>query len=216
MDATTPTSPDAKTAADIARHAWFDSYEPLCFTLIEGVAEDEVIRRFGGDPKTGEVHDPGHYWELMSGRDYDDLLHMVRVGTAATGQVFAIEINGWTGKYIHRGLTRDGARAFTIYTHINGADCTCYTVDGRPVIDEEPWGPLTPLSDPEPDPQWNPTWCDGLSDEDNDVFLRGANQMVLAERVMGIPIDPQWFEIPLRTVILPDIYENPAIDPGTF
>ena len=207
------TDPGAQAAADIARHAWFDSYEPLCFTLTEGADEDEVIRRFGGDPETAETHGPGRYWELMDGRDYDDLLHMVQVGTATTGHVFAIEINGWTGTHIQRGLSRGGGRAFTTYTHVNGADRTCYAVDGRPVIDEEPWGPLTPLSDPDPDPAWDPAWCAGLSDEAADVWLRGARQLVLAERVMGTRVDPGWFEMPLRTVVLPDFFDNPAVDP---
>ena len=205
-------SPDAQTAADIARHTWFDPYDPLCFTLIEGEDEDEVIRRFGGAPETAELHGPGRYWELMEDREYNDLLHLLQVGTAAPGHVFAIEINGWTGLNAQRSLSHAGARAFTIYTHINAADRTCYAVDGRPVINEEPWGPLTPLSDPDPDPEWDPTWCEGLSDKEHDVWLRGARQMVLAERVMGARIEQRWFEIPLRTVILPDFFANPAVD----
>lgn len=71
---------------------------------------------------------------------------MLQIGTADTGHVFATEVNGWTGSSVHASLSRGRARAFTVYTHINAADRTVYSVDGRHVIDEEPWGPLTPLS----------------------------------------------------------------------
>ena len=200
---------EAETAAAIARHAWFEEWEPLCFTLIEGVDEDEAIRRFGGDPASAEVHEAGHYWQLMDGREYYEATAVLQLGTAATGQVFAIEVNGWTGTAAHASLSRDGARAFTVYTHVNAADRTVYSVDGREVVNEEPWGPLTPLSAPEPDPAWDAAWCDGLCDLDAEVWLRGARQLVLAERVMGVRIEQGWFDMPLRTVVLPDPCENP-------
>ena len=200
---------EAETAAAIARHAWFEGWEPVCFTLIEGIDEDEAIRRFGGDPAAAQIRDPGYYWELMDSRHYYELLQVLQIGTADTGHVFAVEVNGWTGSSVHASLSRGGARAFTVYTHVNAADRTVYSVDGRHVIDEEPWGPLTPLSDPEPDPAWDPAWCEGLSDEENDVWLRGARQLVLAERVMGVRIEKDWFTMPLRTVVLPDPERNP-------
>ena len=56
-----------------------------------------MIRRFGSDPETAELHGPGHYWELMEDHDYNDLLHLLQVGTATTGHVFAIEINRLDG-----------------------------------------------------------------------------------------------------------------------
>jgi Family of unknown function (DUF6461) len=200
-------------AADIGRLAWFDAFEPLCFTLLEGVDEDEAIRRFGGDPAATELHGPELYDDLLADRDYaTEPLSLLQVGTAETGHVFAIETNGWTGINALPGLSRDGARAFTVYTHVNGADRTGYAVDGRHVVDEEPWGPLTALSDP--DPAWDPAWCAGLSDVEHEQWLRGARQLVLAERVMGTRIDPRWFEIPLRSVELPDPFENPVLGLG--
>ena len=202
---------DSETAEHIARHGWFDNYEELgCFSLIEGVDEDEAIRRFGGDPATAELHRPEYYWELMEGREPGDVVSMLQVGTADTGQVFAIEINGYTGIYAQPNLSRSGARVFTVLTHVNGADLIGYAVDGRPIIDEEPWGPLTPLADPDPEPAWDPAWCDGLTDPEHDIWLRGARYLVLAERVMDARIDPQWFAMPLRTVLLPKPQDNPA------
>ena len=56
-----------------------------------------MIRRFGSDPETAEFHGPGHHWELMEDHDYNDLLHLLQVGTATTGHVFAIEINRLDG-----------------------------------------------------------------------------------------------------------------------
>ncbi|BBA96933.1 hypothetical protein RVR_2459 [Actinacidiphila reveromycinica] len=101
----------------------------------------------------------------------------------------------------------------SIFTHVDCADIISYAVDGRLVIHEEPWGPLTPLSDPDPDPAWDPAWCADLTDPEHDEWLRGARQLVLAERVMGLHIDPRWFEIPLRTILLPNPHSNPVVDP---
>ncbi|GIL25396.1 hypothetical protein [Actinocatenispora comari] len=202
---------DSETAARIARHSWFDSFEELCFSVVEGADESQVIRRFGGDPGATEVHGPERYWQLMETHGPGDIVHLVQVGTAATGQVFAIEINGYTGILGQRSLSRDGARVLTVYTHVNGADRIGYAIDGRQVIDEEPWGPLTPLSDPEPEPAWKPAWCEGLTDPEHGVWLCGARQLVLAERVMGILIEPEWFRTPLRTAQLPDPDDNPVL-----
>jgi hypothetical protein len=198
------------TTAGESPYAWFDAFEPLCFSLLEGVDEDEAIRRFGGDPAATELHGPELYGDLLADRDYvTEPLSLLQVGTAETGHVFAIEINGWTGIHAQHSLSRDGARVFTVYTHVNGADRTAYAVDGRLVVDEEPWGPLTALCDP--DPAWDPAWCEGLSDVEHGRWLRGGRQLVLAERVMGVRTDPRWFEIPLRSVELPDPFENPAV-----
>ncbi|MYS32892.1 hypothetical protein K388_07064 [Streptomyces sp. KhCrAH-43] len=202
---------DNETAACIARHDWFETYNSDCFALIEGADENEVIRRFGGDPSSTDIHGPEFYGELMQGRETGDVAFMLRVGTAAPELVFAIE-NGFTGVNALRSLSQGGARALSILTHVNGADIIGYAVDGRLVVHEEPWGPLTPLSDPDPDPAWDPAWCADLTDPEHDEWLRGARQLVLAERVMGLRIDPRWFEIPLRTILLPDPFSNPVVD----
>jgi hypothetical protein len=161
------------------------------------------------DPATARLHGPERHLELMAERDHDELVHLLQVGTAATGHVFAIEVNGWTGISAQRSLSREGARAFTVCTHVNAADRTGCAVDGRIVVDEEPWGPLTPLSDP--DPAWGPAWCAGLSDPQRKVWLRSARQLAPAERVMGTRIDPRWFDAPLRSVELPEPSANPAV-----
>ena len=118
-----------------------------------------MIRRFGSDPETAEFHGPGHYWELMEDHEYNDLLHLLQVGTATTGHVFAIEINRLDG--IERppqpvGRTPEPAPSPSTRTStpptVRAARSTA-----APVTNEEPWGPLTPLSAPNPDPEWDPT-----------------------------------------------------------
>lgn len=203
---------EAEAAAAIARYAWFEDWTPTCFTLIEGVDEDEAIHRFGGDPASAELHGPDYYWELTYDHPY-----LLQTGTARTGHVFAIEESGWIGQYVHPSLTHDGGRAFTIYQHLNGTERIVYTVNGHTLIDEEPrrwltpWGPLAPLSAPEADPAWDPAWYEGLTGPSGEVWLGGARQMALAERVMGVRIEHDWFRMPLRTVLLPPVEQNPMV-----
>ena len=121
-----------------------------------------MIRRFGSDPETAEFHGPGHHWELMEDHDYNDLLHLLQVGTATTGHVFAIEINRLDG--IERppqpvGRTPEPAPSPSTRTS-TPPTVRATRSTAAPVTNEEPRGPLTPLSAPNPDPEWDPAWCE--------------------------------------------------------
>lgn len=172
----------------------------MCMTLIEGIDEDEVIRRFGGDPTATFPLDVAGYWDLQPA-DYRQQQAIVGVGTVG-GIVFAIEENGYTGDVpgVLRSLSASG-RCFCVYTHVNAADNVAYAVGGELVVYEEPWGEPTPLR--EGDPRWDPAWVRGLSDEANDVWLRGARLFLAAERVMGVRIDSAWFSEPIRAARIP-------------
>ncbi|MBS2964281.1 hypothetical protein KGA66_14570 [Actinocrinis puniceicyclus] len=186
---------------DLQRLAWVERLDPMCMTLIEGVDEDEVIRRFGGDPGETFALDVPGYWDLQP-EGYQQLQAIVGVGTAG-GVVFAIEENGYTGNVpgVLRSLSREG-RCLCVYTHVNAADNLTYAVGGELVVSEEPWGEPTPLR--AGDSRWDPAWVRGLTDVEAEVWLRGARLFLAAERVMGVRIESAWFTEPIRCARIPD------------
>ena len=114
-----------------------------------------------------------------------------------------LEHNNYAGNV--PGVLRDlsvGGRAFNMLNHINGKDIIGYAVDGELVVFEEPWGPLTPLRPG--DSRWDPRWCDGLTDLEADIWLRGERMLALAERVMGCWLDPAWCTGELRSAAIPN------------
>ncbi|MEV7595855.1 DUF6461 domain-containing protein [Kitasatospora sp. NPDC089797] len=181
-----------------------DGFYPL-LTLVEGIAEDEVIRRFGGDAKSTR---------LLTSEEIQDLQRdHVSVGTV-DGVVFALEVAGWTGAVpgVLRGLSR-GGRCFGLQCDVNGGDTVHYAVDGDLVVYEEPYGPVKPLR--EGDRRWNPSWCGVLIDVTDPTELWGPKLFLLAERVMGVVIERSWFTMPLRAAELPDpmaFTDTPAWD----
>jgi len=195
---------------DLARLAWADELGPMCLTLIRGADEEEVIRRYGGDPSTSVPLTPEEWWDLQPS-DYHEHRNFVGVGTVAGpggGLVYAVEHNGYTGDIprIIRNLSADG-RCFSIYLHVNAADGVGYAVGGELVVHEEPWGTPTPLRDG--DRRWDPAWADGLTDLQNDVWLRGARLFLAAERAMGVRIEEAWFTGSLRSAEIPDPSDYP-------
>ncbi|GAA1091186.1 MULTISPECIES: DUF6461 domain-containing protein [Kitasatospora] len=187
-----------------------DDFHPV-LTLIEGITEDEVIRRFGGAPDAAgplsldEIH--GRQPEYPERRDH------VGVGTVG-GVVFALEFVGWTGAVpgVLRDLSR-GGRCFGIHLDVHGRSTVHYAVDGGLVVHEEAYGPVTPLR--EGDTRWDPAWCDGLIDVTDPTEFWGPKLFLLAERVMGTTIERPWFTGPLRTAEIPnaEVFENtPAWD----
>jgi len=187
--------------ATLERLEWPGVEMPYCMTLVEGIAEDEVIRRLGGDPERTQQLSPQQYWDLHLD---DDAEERCFVGvTTVGGVVVAVEHNTYAGNVpgVLRSLSV-GGRAFTMLNHIEAKDNIGYAVDGELVIYEEPWGPLTLLRPG--DPRWDPHWCDGLADEEADVWLRGERMLALAERVMTCLMEPAWCTEPLRSAPIPN------------
>ncbi|GAA1234219.1 hypothetical protein GCM10009665_25600 [Kitasatospora nipponensis] len=183
------------------RFDWIDEEEGFypVLTLVEGVAEDEVIRRFGGDPRSARLLVADEIYDLQPG--HQGHRGHVSVGTVG-GVVFALEVVGSTGAV--PGVLRDmsrGGRCFGLLLGINGDDSVQYAVDGDLVVHEEPYGPVTPLR--EGDVRWNPAWCTGLVDVEDSTEFWGPKLFLLAERVMGVTIERSWFSRPLRTAEIP-------------
>jgi len=183
------------------RFDWIDEEEGLypVLTLVEGVSEDETIRRFGGDPAATRALVADEIYGLQPNRPG----HRGHVGVGTVGKVvFALEVVGSTGAVpgVLRELSR-GGRCFGLLLGVNGDDRVHYAVDGDLVVYEEAYGPVTPLR--EGDVRWDPGWCVGLVDVSDPAGLWCSRLFLLAERVMSVTIDRSWFSRPLRTAEIP-------------
>jgi hypothetical protein len=185
------------------RFAWVDELEHdyivPTVALIEGIDEDEVIRRLGGDPSASRTLTVQQAVELV-GDDHREK-GMIGVGTL-NNIVHTIEGIGYVGAIpaVVRDLSR-GGRCFSMLIDINGGDSIHYAVDGELVVSEEHGGPINPLHPN--DPRWDPTWCHGLIDMEDPGDIWGTRIFALAERVMGTAVLRSWFTDPLRIVEVP-------------
>ncbi|GAA2774073.1 DUF6461 domain-containing protein [Kitasatospora cinereorecta] len=192
------------------RFDWIDEEEGFypVLTLVEGITEDEVLRRFGGDPGAARLLVAEEIYDLQP--QYPGRRGHVGVGTV-DNVVFALEVVGSTGAVpgVLRDLSR-GGRCFGLLLGISGGDRVFYAVDGDLVVYEEPSGPVTPLR--EGDARWDPSWCAGLIDITDPTEFWGPKLFLLAERVTGVTIERSWFTRPLRTAEVPDssAYMNTA------
>ena len=124
------------------------------------------------------------------------------VGVGSLGDLVFIVEDGYTTAV--PGVLRDlskGGRAFSVSADVNGGDTMGYAVDGDLVVFGEHWGPVRPLL--ENDPRWDPEWCRGLIDIEDESEIWGVKIFALMERVMGSAVQPHWFTDPLRTVEVP-------------
>ncbi|MEZ0096066.1 DUF6461 domain-containing protein [Streptacidiphilus sp. EB129] len=189
-------------AADAeARFAWVDELEEdyilPTVSLVEGVAEDEVIRRLGGLPASAR---PMTVLQALDRADESRGTGLIGVGTLGD-LVFTVEGSYTTAvPGILRDLSR-GGRAFSVSIDVNGGDRLGYAVDGDLVVFEEHWGPINALR--EGDPRWDPGWCRSLIDVEDETEIWGVKIFALMERVMGGAVQPHWFTDPLRTVEVP-------------
>ena len=186
-----------------ARFAWVDElvdeleedYIMPTVALVEGVGEDEVIRRLGGIP------DSSRPMTVLEALEFDEETRdLVGVGSMG-GLVFIVE-NSFTT--LVPGILRElskGGRAFSVSIDANGGDSMGYAVGGDLVVFEEHWGPIHPLRGD--DPRWDPQWCRGLINVEDETEIWGVKIFALVERVMGGTVQPHWFTHPLRTVEVP-------------
>jgi hypothetical protein len=190
---------------EIQRYLWFETAEdgPFCLTLVAGAAEDEVIRRFGGDPARARVQTYQQAWETRTGSDGRSV-RVCRVGVRTVGEVVVALENGGSHGYVPAILRRlsSGGRACALSWGVNGELEMGYAVAERLVSWSELWG-RPELLDPH-DAAWDPAWCAGLLEDTHVHEGSLAEVLVMIERMMGVPIDREWFSVPLRTVELPD------------
>ncbi|MFD7618907.1 DUF6461 domain-containing protein [Streptomyces sp. NPDC059802] len=182
----------------VARYAWADADELVVYTfsVISGMAEDEVIRAFGGDPAVSRAMTFDEAADEQASHLYEDyaLLRVVTVDK----HVIAIEW-GYRGSIpeIARRASVNGGEFFSVQQTVNGHSQVIHAFDGRvdgmfdPAdLEDAPW------VDPVPE---IPSWATGVAFH---LGALGAESLALMEHVMGVPVDPALMGAPLRTVVL--------------
>lgn len=201
------------TAAD---YAWLDDHwlrEAFCITLVRGLDEAELLRRFGGErgqPRTLTAREAG---ELSSSlrAGYPQIVLATRIGVWAV----AVEDNGWEGSRpeVLRALSR-GTQAVSVYRNVNALAYFSDAVDGELLVQFEllfpqrRWGSRPDLLlaqmrgvglDPDrPEPPYDQV---------------DAAALALAERVTGVHLDPEVLEGPLLGVEVAPLLDDP---PASF
>jgi hypothetical protein len=200
------------TAAD---YAWFNDHwlgEAFCITLVRGLDEAEVLRRFGGEhspPRRLTVAEVGELWEPLPTR----YLQLVLVATA-DGWVVAVEGNGFEGwrPEVLRALSRDTQAVSVFDNSIEGY--FSYAADGALLVQFEllfpqrRWGSQTDLLLPQMravglDPDWQQPPHGELD----------TAALALAERVTGVHLDPSILDGPLLVAEIAPLLEDP---PASF
>jgi hypothetical protein len=202
------TSVAAATAAD---YAWFNDHwlrQAFCITLVRGLDEAEVLRRFGGErsqPRTltvGEAAQLSH--SLHAG--YQQLVLVARPGSWSV----AVEGNTWEGwrPEVLRALS-GGTQAVSVF-HNDSEGYFSYAVDGALLVQFEllfpqrRWGSQPDLLLPQMravglDPDWQQPPHDELA----------TAALALAERVTGVHLDPRMLEGPLPGAEITPLLDDP-------
>jgi hypothetical protein len=200
------------TAAD---YAWFNDHwlgEAFCITLVRGLGEAEVLRRFGAEdspPRRLTVAEVGELAEPLPAR----YLQLVLIATA-DGWSVAVENNGFEGwrPEVLRTLSR-GTQAVSVFDNsIEGY--FSYAADGALLVQFElpfpqrRWGSRPDLLVPQMravglDPDWHEPPPGELD----------TAALALAERVTGVHLDPDVLEGSLLVAEIVPLLDDP---PASF
>ncbi|HEX6501338.1 MAG TPA: DUF6461 domain-containing protein [Micromonosporaceae bacterium] len=175
-------------------YGWVEAWEAYAFTVVLGIAEDDVIRRLGGDPGRCEH------------RTFDECFWIpetpqwVQIGQVGPG-VLVAENNGWRANEDDTAVPLSrGGQVVSFYRNVNAVMRFIYAADGvllsgfDPLLDERP--------------------KDGCDARCLDPYLTGLPfgldaaepcAMELLERVTGVRVDPAWLSAPQRAFALPPL-----------
>ncbi|MGQ0839141.1 hypothetical protein [Actinokineospora sp.] len=189
---------------DTQRFSWVNDqtrYGGFTLAIIDGIAEDDVVRLYGGDP--------GEY-QIMT---FDESFNMcdetspcfVRTLTTLTRvrvdgdqvekdtAVIAMENNGWAAKDAAR--TADKGRHFVVYRGGQGQTLVVHTVDGQLVADFEPALMVDGIDVNGTIPAW-------VNEVDWSWDNIAAAALALAADVMKVDVTEDWFTMPCRTTVI--------------
>lgn len=174
------------TAAD---YAWLKDDWAFCFSLVRGLDEVEVLRRFGGEraqPRTLTLAEAGQ----LSGSFHAGYPQLILVAKAGSWSV-AVEDNGWEGTRpeVLRALSR-GTQAVSVHSTVGALGHFNYAVDGEVLVSFELLFPHRRLGS-QPDlllPQMRAVGLDADRHEPSydDAVIA---VLALAERITGVHLD---------------------------
>jgi hypothetical protein len=200
------------TAAD---YGWFKDYWPCgayCITLVRGLDEVEVLRRFGGERSQPRTLTVGEAGELS--RSFHAGYPQIVLAARSGGWAVALEDNGWEGwrPEVLRALS-GGTQAVSVF--YNGSEgYFSYAVDGEVLVQFEllfpqrRWGsqPDLLLSQMRTI-GLNPDWHEPPHSELDTAAL------ALADRLSGVHLDPRVLDGPLPGVEIAPLLDDP---PASF
>jgi hypothetical protein len=181
----------------------------FCVTLVRGLDEAEVLRRFGGErsrPRTLTVAQVGELAEPLPAR-YQQLVLV----TTADGWSLAVEDNGFEGwrPEVLRALSR-GTQAVSVFD--NGSEgYFSYAADGALLVQFELLFPQRRWGS-QPDlllQQMRAVGLDPDRQEPPDAELDTA-ALALAERVTGVHLDPSLLDGPLLVAEIAPLLDDPS------
>jgi len=195
------------TAAD---YAWLkDDDWVFCFSLVRGLDQVEVLRRFGGErnqPRTLTLGEAGH----LSGSFHAGYPQLILV-TKAGGWSVAVEDNGWEGTRpeVLRALSR-GTRAVSVHSTVGALGHFNYAVDGEVLVSFEllfphrRWGSQPDLLLPQ-------VRVVGLDPDRHEPSYDDAviAALALAEQVTGVHLDPRMLDGPLPAAEIAPLLDDP-------
>jgi hypothetical protein len=201
------------TAAD---YAWFNDHwlrQAFCITLVRGLDEGEVLRRFGGERSQPRTLTAGEAGEL-SGSFHAGYPQII-LATRSAGWAVAMEDNGWEGSRpeVLRALSR-GTQAVSVYRNVNALGYFSDAVDGEVRVQFEllfpqrRWGSQPDLLLPQMrgvglDPDW----------QEPPYGEVDTAALALAERVTGVHLDLSMLDGSLLAAEIAPLLEDP---PASF
>jgi len=204
------------TEATAADYAWFNDQwlrETFCITLVGGLDEAEVLRRFGGErsqPRPLTVVEAGE----LSGSFHAGYPQLVLVATT-DGWSVAVEDNGFEGgrPEVLRALS-GGTQAVSVLDNDSEGHFS-YAADGRVLVQFELLFPQRRWGS-QPDllllPQMRAVGLDPDWQQPPPGELDTA-ALALAERVTGVHLDPSMLDGPLLAAEIAPLLDDP---PASF
>src|SRR6266545_4471807 len=204
------------TEATAADYAWFNDHwlrETFCITLVGGLDEAEVLRRFGGErsqPRPLTVVEAGE----LSGSFHAGYPQLVLVATT-DGWSVAVEDNGFEGgrPEVLRALS-GGTQAVSVLDNDSEGHFS-YAADGRVLVQFELLFPQRRWGS-QPDllllPQMRAVGLDPDWQQPPPGELDTA-ALALAKRVTGVHLDPSMLDGPLLAAEIAPLLDDP---PASF
>jgi Family of unknown function (DUF6461) len=198
------------TAAD---YTWLKDDWAFCFSLVRGLDEVEVLRRFGGErsqPRTLTLAEAGQLSGSFHAR-YPQLILVAKAG----GWSVAVEDNGWEGTRpeVLRALSR-GTQAVSVHSTVGALGRFNYAVDGEVLVSFELLFPHRRLGS-QPDLLLPQMRAVGLDADSHEPFHDDAviAALALAERITGVHLDPRMLDGPLVGAQITPLLDDP---PASF
>jgi Family of unknown function (DUF6461) len=200
------------TEATAADYAWFNDHwlrEAFCITLVRGLDEVEVLRRFGAErsqPRPLTVAEAG---ELVGSfhAGYPQLILVAR----ADGWSVAVEDNGWEGSRpeVLRALS-DGTQAVSVYRNVNALGYFSDAIDQELLVQFELLFPQRRWGS-QPDLLLRQMRAVGLDPDGHEPPYGGVDPaaLALAERVTGVHLEPSLLEGSLLAGKIAPLLDDP-------